>query len=295
MEGGHLARTERVRRFTLAYMELLGGAIEEVGPDLFRIELTPDQVAQFEPSAPVWLWNQPGRPGSQLAYYFTFTPSAAGRAQEAELVSPGCHRLHQVIEAVRKRGQGARLWVPPPPGQPAGTQLVYRPFFYLLLRLEYRAPRGGVRLFPVAVDRVEHLPLRQLGDLIPSLPLRAGRPGGPHRVEDGSLPLFAAFELAYAEALDSLEREDPSWAREARDSVQRERERLAAYYADREREGEVVEPERARRFEELDALEPRVLVRLQLFAEVHLPIAQEDGRPRHLAFAYPETSSASRR
>ena len=285
MERGHPARSERVRRFTLAYLELLGGSIEEVGPDLFRVELAPGQVAELEPNAPVWLWTQPAGPGSQLTYYFTFTPSAA-RAEEAELVSPGCHRLHQVIEAVRKRGQGARLWVPPPPGRPAGGEVVFRPFLYLLLRLEYRAPGGGVRLFPVAVDRVEHLPLRQLGALIPSLPLRAGTPGDSHRREESSLPLGSAFELAFREALDSLEREDPTWAREALDAVQREKERLIAFYADREKEGEAVEPERARRLEELRALEPRVLVRLQLFAEVDLPVALEKGRPRHLAFAY---------
>lgn len=285
MERGHLASAERVKRFTLAYLELLGGSIEEVGPDLFRVELAPQRALEFEPSAPWWLWNQPTRPGSQLTYYFTFTPSAA-RAPEAELVSPGCHRLHQMIKAVRKRGQGARLWVPPPPGAAAGAAVVYRPFFYLLLRLEYRAPRGGVRLFPVAVDRVEHLPLRQLGALIPSLPLRAGRPDAPYRIEEASLLLGSAFDLAFMEALDALEREDPSWAEEALNAVQAERERLIAFYADRESEGEVVEAERARRLEELRALEPRVLVRLQLFAEVDLPLAQDDGRPRHLAFAY---------
>lgn len=287
MERHDRALTERVRRFTLAYVELLGGSIEEVAPDLFRIELTPEQAAQLDPGAPVWLWNSHGTARSQITYYFTFTPSVAERFAEAELVSAGCHRLHQVIEGVRQRGQGARLWLPPPRRAHAFGEILFRPFLYFLLKLEYRSPGGGVRLFPVAVDRVEHLPLRQLGALLPTLPLFAGRPGAPFRIEESSLPLRAAFELAFDEAVASLESEDPAWARGTADAVAQERTRLVRYYAQKEREGEEVEPERSHRLQELEALAPKVLVRPQLVAEVYLPVAFEQGRVRHLAFAHP--------
>lgn len=290
------ALSERVRRFTLAYLELLGGEIEEVSPDLYRVELTPEQAAEIDPSTPVWLWQQ-GRSGtrSQLAYYFTFTPSVAERVAEAELVSAGSHRLHQLIEAVRRIGQTARLWVPLPPARGEGRAVAYRPFYYLLLRLEYRVPGGGARLFPVAVDRVDHLPLRQLASLLPSLPLRAGIPGAPHPMEEGSLSLEAAFALAFGEALEALSHEEPTWAQEAAEAVRRERERLIEYYAEKEREGEAVEPERTHRLDELEALAPRVLARLQIAAEVYLPVATEQGRLRHLAFAHSADSPARRR
>ena len=214
-----VAGREGVKGFVMHYFQSLGARIEEVEGDLYRIELDRQLAAELEGDAmPAWMWlSGPNQP-AQITYYFTFTPAVAERFSEAELISPGSHRLQQVVESVRKIGRATRAHLPVDPALARGAlvpqEICYRPFHVFCVRIEFHAARHASRLFCVAVDRVDMLPLSQLGELFPRLNLASGVPGdGEIPIEQAKAGIEASFGIAYRELLESLERTDPGWAR----------------------------------------------------------------------------------
>lgn len=280
-----------VAQFVLAYFELLGAVIEPVEPGLYRIELDRELAAELEgETMPAWMWASGPRQPAHITYYFTFTPEVAEAHPDAELISPGSHRLQQVIHSVRGIGRATRAHLLADPllqrGSYVPSELRYRPFHLFCLRIDFHGGSQEGRLFCVAVDLVELLPLRQLAELIPRLPLRPGiPPGADIPIEAPRADLATSFAVAYREILESLERADPSWAEHALQAVERERERLLAYFADCERDGLNVQDERRRRLEELDRMRPRALVQLRGVCEAYLPVCVGEGSVEHLALA----------
>src|SRR5690606_33707121 len=105
-------RRNQVRRLVLAYFERLGAQIEDMGGDLYRVEMTPEQSSELEggwtaPPSP-WSYNAP----TQITYYFTFSPEVAEARDDAELIGLGSHRFQQVIQSIRKLGGVTRAWLP---------------------------------------------------------------------------------------------------------------------------------------------------------------------------------------
>lgn len=278
-----------IRSLVLEYLSLLGASVSEVEPDLFRVELDRERAAELEgDSLPAWMWTGgPDRP-AQITYYFTFTPETAEKHAEAELIGPNSHRLQQVVESIRRIARAARAYVPLHAGGFTDEQIPaalragrphregsvrYRPFFFLCLRLDPHGSAEPSRLFHVAVDRVDRLPLRQLAEVLPRLPLAGGTPhdlGLP--VEEPASDLDEAFRIAYDELLETLRREDAPWAQEALSAVEQERERLLGYFAACERDGLDVSEERGLRLAELERMRPRLFVRLQGVCEAYLPV-----------------------
>lgn len=313
------ARPEAVQSFVIRYFQLLGAAVQEVDDGLFRIELDRRLAAELEgDTMPPWMWmSGPAQP-TQITYYFTFFPDVAERHPEAELVSPGSHRLQQVIESVRQIAEGTRAHLPfldshfsPKDREAAGLGELeeatgYRPFYIFCLRVEFHGVRPLSRLFCVAVDLVDLIPLRQLGELFSRLRLLpdAPRPLGPSdprvstsprsrpgvrtpspRIEAPRADLDTAFRIAYQEVLETLGATDPSWAEETWALIQEERRRLSTYFTDCEHEGIDVVEEQERRLAELDRMRPRVFVRLQGVCEAYLPVRYVDGRVEYLALS----------
>lgn len=266
---------EATREIVLAYLDLIGANVEETAPGVIRAELTREEAVELDGGANLF-WLHPADARQKQVYYFTFSPEAAERDEEVELVSLGSHRAQQVMQAIRKRAQATRMWLPAPGAR------AYRPFFFLLIRLDFEGSRGFRRIVRIAVDRVDEIPLRQLAEMAPRLPFRPGTPQGP--VEPPVIGLADAFHLAYEEILTELHAADPAWAEEALAAVEAERKRLAAFYDERLQGGDDVSDERACRLAELDAMRPRVTVRLQGAAEAFLPIDRRGGEVRHLAF-----------
>lgn len=324
---------EAVQSFVLRYFRLLGARIEEVQPGLFRIEIDRGLAGELErDTMPAWMWVSGPNPPAHVTYYFAFSPEVAERHTDAELVSPGSHRLQQVIESVRDIAKGTRAHLPLPwhaARHAPGAEIRYRPFYVFCLRAEFHGARPFSRLFCVAVDLVDLLPLRQLGELFPRLHLAPGRPdeadvpstalispapsvrngevslgprepGGPRAaliaaarsIRPGGVPvetaradLETAFAIAYRELLDALATADARWAEETLASVEQERRRLTAYFADCERDGLDVSEEREHRLAELEQMSPRVFVRLQGVCEAYLPVRYAEGSVEHLALS----------
>ena len=263
----------------------------------------------------MWM-SGPAQP-TQITYYFTFFPEVAERHPEAELVSPGSHRLQQVIKSVRQIAEGTHAHLPfldshfsPKDREAAGLGELeeatgYRPFYIFCLRVEFHGVRPLSRLFCVAVDLVDLIPLRQLGELfhasvcfrtllglldpaIPGSRLLRSRPGvrtPSPRIEAPRADLDTAFRIAYQEVLETLGATDPSWAEETWALIQEERRRLSTYFTDCEHEGIDVVEEQERRLAELDRMRPRVFVRLQGVCEAYLPVRYVDGRVEYLALS----------
>jgi|GEM_PF-1814396 len=284
MHAGH----DVIKAFVLDYLSLLEASVEEVEPDLFRVELDREKAAELETgSMPAWMWTTGPDGPAQITYYFTFSPKVAERHPEAELVGPNSYRLQQVIESVRRIANATSAHLPLDPSSqiPGAPSVHYRPFYFLCLRVDHLSGWTGMNeLFQVAVDRVDRLPLRQLAELFPRLPLVAGRPKGREiPVEEPACDLAGAFLIAYGELLETLQRADASWAKEALKALADERDRLAGYYEACRREGQDVEEERRHRLDELEKMRPRTLVRLQGACEAYLPVRLSAGSVEHLA------------
>lgn len=279
MGGG----ADAVRSFMLRYLELLGATVEEVEPDLFRVELDREKAAELEgDSMPAWMWTSGPTQPAQITYYFTFAPAIAERRPEAELVGLGSHRLQQAVESVRRLARATRAHLPMD-GLPV-TGVRYRPFYLLCLRIDHHGATEPSRLFHVAVDRVDGLPLRQLAELFLRLPLCAGAPAGTGvPVDEPQTDLTGAFLIAYQELLETLQRSDSTWATDALEALERERARLLRYFETCERDGLDVREERVHRLEEIETMRPRVCVRLQAACEAYLPVRIEGGSVEHLA------------
>ena len=280
------AKRNQARRLVLAYFERIGAAVWDLGGDVYRVELTPEQSGELEGGwTPPW---SPGRP-AQVTHYFTFTPEVADAHGEVELIGFGSHRLMQVIESIRRIGSATRLWLPAARDGRAGLALgkralAYRPFYLFTLRLESTHPSKPCEARRIAVDRVDQIALQQLAAILPDLPLESGYPPDDSPVERPAADFARSFHIAFQSLLEALEAEDPSWALDVHRSVDREQERLKEYFSERARAGEEIEDERARRMKELDEARPKLLVRVQGVSELYLPVAREGGVIRHLAF-----------
>lgn len=284
-------RRNQVRRLVLTYFELIGADIEEVGNDLFRVEMARDQAAELEGG--LWGPASPWTDQAQVTYYFTFTPEVAEGHGDAELVGLGSHRLQQVIQSIRRIAGATRVWLPAYAlggrlllGAAGGEGISYRPFFLFTLRLDYENTAKPSDILRVAVDRVDQIALTQLAEIVAELPLESGFPATDDGalVEEATADFDRSFAIAFEGALQALEGADHSWAIRAQSIVEQERARLAAYYAERERDGEQVEQEKNRRLSELEASRPKVLVRTQGVSELFLPVARLNGTARYLAF-----------
>lgn len=281
-----------VAEFVLTYFDLLGASIEEAAPGLYRVELARELAAELEGDAmPAWMWSSSPHLPAHVTYYFTFSPEVAEKHPDAELISPGSHRLQQVIRSVREIGRATRAHLPIAPfiesGVCAPHELCYRPFHLFCLRLDFHGGASFSGLFPVAVDLVDLLPLRQLAELIPRLDLEPGSPpeaGIP--VETPRAGLKASFAVAYREVLESLERSDPSWAQHSLQAIERERERLLTYFAAAEQDGVDVREQRALRLDELERMHPRVFVEPRGVCETYLPVRVRGGSVQHLVLGF---------
>ena len=285
-------RTGQVRRLVLAYFERLGARIEDLENDLFRVEMSPAQAAELEggwtPVPGPWT---PGAP-AQATYYFTFSPGTAEAHAEAELLAPGSRRLDQVIASIRRIGGATRVWLPAPAGSRGASpfaRLYYRPFYLFTLGIEFTNVPKAAEVARAAVDAVDQIALAHGAELIAGLPLESGYPDGRDGipVEAAGIDAASAFPLAYESVLQRLEAQDSSWALSAGAAIDRERDRLLAFLAAREKAGDDVAAERERRLAELEKSRPGAIVRVRGVAEVFLPVLREGESVHHLAFEAP--------
>lgn len=127
------ASDRSLQPFARHFFALLGAPIVELDPDLWQIDLTPDQRKLVEPPSLLPLWLFDPSPPETVRWWIAFTPDAARRHPEAKLLTPHSQLFHQMEDACRRQGLvfTGTLWEP--------DATVYRPWLWLHVRRSRRA------------------------------------------------------------------------------------------------------------------------------------------------------------
>lgn len=299
------ANSEQIRRLVLDYFHLLGAGIEDCGDDLYRVELNQEQVSELEGRPHLVPWN-PQNGTSLTTYYFTFTPRE-DLPPEVECITLGSQRLYQIITSVRRQAEVSHIWVPihgdrdrgTPDGRaplsqaPGATgqltlaDMTYRPFCLFLFRLDPFPGPGPTSIVRIGVDMVDGIALRKLAELVLHMDVCSGFPDDPDvPIEEMRIDLDEAFKAAYSELISGLSSRDLiTWAHRQQETVQRETDRLQAYFREHKAQDDALSPDEQKRIDELKALSPKVVARVQNMTLAHLPVSHVDGTPDYLPLA----------
>lgn len=219
---GEKGGAQGMRAFARAFFQALGAPITEAEPDIWHVELTPEQKAVLEPPVLPW-WAVPPAPPETVRWTIAFHPEAADRHPEARLLTPSSHLFHRMREACRTRGLVAcgTLWQP--------DARVYRPVLWLHLRVTRRGDGAEHSLETWRCDLVG-------GSLAPSPPprwdrLRPGSPPAGIQVESVRVtpPELWRRLLAAVAARHDLDAE--RWTPGALARAAAEEEEIRRYYA----------------------------------------------------------------
>lgn len=285
-----------VRDFVLNYFSLIGAHIEPHADEVYRVELNEEQSAEME-GRMVNQWNKQAH-GGLVTHYFAFHPEPTDPHEDIEYVTVGSHRLHQIIAAVRRRGEVTQLWLPRqniPAWSDANadpfSSVKYRPFYLFLLSVEKRPDTRAGNLVHLAVDLVDGLPLYHIAHIVPKMRLRWGVPrDDTTEIERPTIDVDEAFHIAYDDIINMESEKDVAWAETEIETVERERKRLESFYRQKESEGHNIDIEKDKRLGELERLSPGIVVRPLGLTHAHLPVRHVNGSIRYLPEGFSHTT-----
>lgn len=211
-----------LRTFARAFFHALGAAVTEAEPDVWYVELTPEQKAVLEPPVLPW-WAVPPQPPETVRWAVAFHPDAAARHPEARLLTPGSHLFHRMRDACRGRGlvAHATLWRPGSRG--------YRPVLWLHVRVVRRGDGTEHRLEAWRCDLAR-------GTLAPAPPppwdeLRPGSPPDGVPVEPVRVTPPELWRRLVTAAAARAGHDGDRWTRAALARAAAEEEEIRRYYA----------------------------------------------------------------
>lgn len=258
-----------LRTFARHFFGLLGAPIVERDPDLWQVDLTPDQRKMLEPPSflPLWLFDP--SPSDTVRWWIAFTPQAAQRHPEAKLLTPHSHLFSQMEDACRRHGLvfTGTVW--------EADAALYRPWLWLHVRrtrrwelLETMMEAWGFDLCTGSIRR----------GLPPAgAALRPGMPPASARVERIRLtPDDVRTALEEVICRDEVSR-SLAWAEAGLDRFYEEAAEINAYFdalthAEEAGDAASLEEERSRRLEEAKGrLLPRVIVEPVAAALLYIP------------------------
>lgn len=147
-----VALNQELRNFTVRFFETLGATLS-LESKILRVELTPDQLAQLEGrTGPRPFWEA-GR-DELTVLYLAFDPESAETDYRAELISPGSHRLEQMLATTHRLGSLARFTLLPGKDeqQPTGP---YRAHLLFDFRVAHEGQWKHEQLMEVCVDMTD--------------------------------------------------------------------------------------------------------------------------------------------
>lgn len=256
-----VALNQELRNFTVRFFETLGATLS-LESKILRVELTPDQLAQLEGrTGPRPFWEA-GR-DELTVLYLAFDPESAETDYRAELISPGSHRLEQMLATTHRLGSLARFTLLPGKDeqQPTGP---YRAHLLFDFRVAHEGQWKHEQLMEVCVDMTDACVRADLPDL---LGYQALCDEIPANTESPAIDVAEAWHIACEHVAQALSRQDDGWARESLLAMAQERCVLERFFPDEEGV-----PDDAQHQQHLSELhrraQPRALARTRLAAVI---------------------------
>lgn len=237
---------DQVRQYVERYLASFSSHIVEAHPDYLTVKL-PVEVDKDIGNRPFyWSWVEKMNLAYQpLILTFAFHPEASPEGQRAEYLHLGAGRMHQIFDSTKKHGQFVCMYEQVPregllssSGKRRSTPLV--PWLGLNLKVSLLCDKKRDILLYMGVNLHEPRIVHDFPSVLYRLPLSPAIPDYCFTLER-RITIPQATSLVQQEVAKMLEKEDQSWAQEARTRLEEERAILQAYYEElalREKEPE---------------------------------------------------------
>jgi len=226
---------DQVKQYVERYLASFSSHIVEAHPDYLTVKL-PVEVDKDIGNRPFyWSWVEKMNLAYQpLVLTFAFHPEAIPEGQRAEYLHLGAGRMQQIFDSTKKHGQFVCMYeqVPregllPSSGKRRSTPLV--PWLALNLKVSLLCDKKRDILLYTGVNLHEPRIIHEFPAALFRLPLSPAIPDYCFTLER-RITIQQAADLVQQEVANVLEKEDQSWAQEARTRLEEERAILEAYY-----------------------------------------------------------------
>ncbi|MDA8353329.1 MAG: hypothetical protein M0Z65_09140 [Firmicutes bacterium] len=241
----------QVKSFAQRYLDAYNCRVIEQTPDWVETELSIEADQDLVHRPFYWMYvEKMGLAPQTVTLTWFFDAKKAPTDRRAELLSFGSSRFNQMLQSAQKRGRFARLFEDrPSPVRSRSTSKPYEPWLGINYRVSYICDMKKDEILPFGI----HL---RTGDIqenfyprIRSRNWTSVMPAHRHILPNLLSIPEAVGELEY-NLQGYIEHQDLSWAKRAKERLDREMQQLHAYYPEEWRMSDELHEEKKQRIRE---------------------------------------------